>query len=309
MDENAYTLLEGPAAEPYQPALGLEGASNGSDTSEPAGEGSARQASPVRDGASAEEPIGYRLTARARRAVAPGTLPPLEVVPDDRSERPGDTRPARARALRRAGTPIDRIAFQLDADELDVRVWVADIGRSDRSVAPRRPKPRQLRAAPRPAGWTGRDDPVDETAVGLTRARAAEDARPRLRDDAAFAAGVGYLSAMATVDAHAVSLTLERPEQAAFVIGWLRRTAMVAPRAIRVVLRVPAGAAADLLRHRWATALDLPVEQVGSAVWRAAPDTTAVEAIVRVADPAAAAAIGGWCDALLEPAPEVEAAF
>ena len=50
-----------------------------------------------------EEPIGFALTARARRAVAPDSLPDLSVVrhpavappePDGAIDGPGDTRPA-----------------------------------------------------------------------------------------------------------------------------------------------------------------------------------------------------------------------
>lgn len=121
----------------------------------------------------ADQPIGYALTARARRSVAPDDLPRLHLVPgssDPASARtfapgragvagtahlttstdtlrqhgsrhpgaiaglhdgflddPGDTRPARARALHRAGVDVSGIARTLDLDELLVRAWVDGI--------------------------------------------------------------------------------------------------------------------------------------------------------------------------------------
>jgi hypothetical protein len=80
----------------------------------------------------ADAPIPYSLTARARRTVAPDDLPALRVISDPPApttpadagaaqqldDERSDTRPARARALARAGTPLPAIAQQLDVDEL-----------------------------------------------------------------------------------------------------------------------------------------------------------------------------------------------
>jgi hypothetical protein len=88
-----------------------------------------------------DQPIGFALTARARRAVAPGTLPELSVVGvgatgsasgNGALEEPDDTRPARARALRRAGVPLSAIVRQLGTDPLTVTAWVGEVAPSTR---------------------------------------------------------------------------------------------------------------------------------------------------------------------------------
>ncbi|MCC5950128.1 MAG: hypothetical protein JJT89_16885, partial [Nitriliruptoraceae bacterium] len=91
----------------------------------------------------ADEPIAYALTGRARRHLAPDEVPALVVVeppawsstdrsrpPDDAAtlaEDPTDTRPARARALRRAGVAAADIARQLDTDPVLIRAWVGEV--------------------------------------------------------------------------------------------------------------------------------------------------------------------------------------
>jgi hypothetical protein len=255
-----------------------------------------------------ERPIPFALTARARRSVAPASLPPLTVVdgaglgggadadaatsPDDHS----DTRPARARALRRAGLSPTAIATRLRADELLVRAWVGET----------------LSAVPRPIVA-----PVDAAAQA---ARAAYDdgrhagraeATPRLADDAAFAAGVGLLSAISETDLHTVTLAGHRPDLVVHALTWLRGVAEVDPGRVRVVVRAGAGVAADGVRHDLAQRLGVEPGRITVARWPAAPAPDATEVLVRVHDPRLAARVGGWCEALLAPAdpPAADLAF
>jgi hypothetical protein len=245
----------------------------------------------------AEAPIPFTLTARARRAVAPHALPSLAVVPDLRAapvveedgavDVPGDTRAARARALRRAGLGTGAIARQLQVDELLVRAWVGDPATS--AVPP----------AVQPTVEAADDE--EATALALVRAAAADEARALVRSDPGFAAGLGLLAALVSTDEHAVTLTTSRPAVAARAIAWLHERAGVQPGDVRVVLRLGSRAAGDLVRHRWAEQLGVPVGQVVHTRWRGAPAPEAAEALVRVADPELAATLAGWCDGLLDP--------
>lgn len=242
----------------------------------------------------ADEPVPFVLTARARLEVAPDRLPPLTVVPEvapdtatgDLDE-PGDTRPARARALRRAGLPVDAIAAQLGADDLSVRAWVGEV------VA----KP-TARPAPEPAAE------VDQhrTAFELARADARAAVGDRLATDARFAAGLGLAAAIVETDVHAVTVTVADVDLAAHLLHWVGTELDIDPRRIRVVLRLGPDVSGDLARHRWARALDLPVEQVVHTRSRSVGTPDATEAIVRIADTTVAATLAGWRDALLAPA-------
>ena len=130
-----------------------------------------------------DEPVPFRLTPKARRAVAPHTLPTLEVVepptaptgpvrdpssededddpvevPHDLDD-PHDPRSARARALRRGGMAVRDIARRLDVDELAVRTWTGDLDlrgrRRPRLRAVAEPPRRRPRSRPSPSttGW------------------------------------------------------------------------------------------------------------------------------------------------------------
>lgn len=258
---------------------------------------------PFRD--EAEAPIAYELTARARRTVAPASLPPLVVVPDTDLERPGDTRPARARALRRAGTSVAKIARQLQVDELAVHAWVADVDarahhrRAARPPTPRptvsvRPAPSAVSALPAPAGA-----PV--VLSDQEHAHAVAEARARLLDDVELAAGVGLLVALTQDDAHAVTFTTEDLRVARRLVRWLRRDGGLARSDVRVALRLGPTVAGDVARHRWASELDISLDHVAHTRWRTAPDPGAIEAIVRLPDPRLASQLAVWRVALLEP--------
>ena len=244
----------------------------------------------------ADRPAPYALTARARRAVAPQDVPDLAVVsrqtpaePDEGAlEEPGDTRPARARALRRAGTAVNAIARSLEVDELVVRAWLGDL--AGRGTCAR---PLALLGEPRSHVGPSR-------AFERARDQALADARDRIDADPAFAAGLGLITGTADVDAHSVSVRTADPRVAATVVRWLVQHAEAAPGRFRVVLRLAPTAAADLARHRWGQALGLPLEQIAHTRTReASPEGE--EALVRLADPVVAGAVSGWAEALLEP--------
>ena len=279
----------------------------------------------------ADDPIAYQLTARARRQVAPDALPDLRIVdgaapdtttarpparpapvrdvPDGDLDLPGDTRPSRARALRRAGVALTTIADQLDVDELIVRAWIGDV--TVHPAAGRRTSARRPRRSGVPNGSTATASSATDGASGeaalderrlrfeTTRATARDAAAARMATDPAFAAGLGLLAGLAVIDEHAVTVTTSRPDVAARLQGWLVDHARADRDQVRVVLRLGPGVAGDLARHRWAQALGLPPEQVVHTRWRGAPRADAEEALVRLPDRELAATLAGWRDALL----------
>lgn len=274
----------------------------------------------------ADRPVPYALTARARRAVAPDALPELEVVapraavtpptvsrasgrearawadPSDGAlDEPEDTRPARARALRRAGTSVAQIARQLGVEELTVRAWVGDLGGRGGTG----PTDATVVALP---GIDPGGPRRDETAI--RRLRAKEDARARLAHDPDFAAGLGVLVGAGHVDAHGVGLVTTDRRVAAVAVAWLVEHAGVEVPRIRVVLRLGRKAAGDVARHAWHAELGLPLEQISHTRSRAGLSDDAVEGLIHVTDEALAARVAGWRDALLDPAPTpLDAAF
>jgi hypothetical protein len=253
-----------------------------------------------------DRPVPYALTARARREVAPQDVPDLAVVSRSSAvadapgslDEPGDTRPSRARALRRAGMPVSAIARTLDVDELAVRAWLGDL--AGRSAPGRSATLEGMDAAPSPAS------------LGFERARerALATAADRLEHDPSFAAGLGLLAGIADVDEHSVGVSTDDPRVAATVVSWLLRYTDATPGRIRVVLRLAPATAADLARHRWAEAMGLGLEQVAHTRSRAAVEGRE-QALVRLADPHVAGAVTGWSQALLDPpSPEpLDAAF
>lgn len=266
----------------------------------------------------ADRPIGFSLTARARRRVAPDELPQLRVVDgggigavarptgiggvlrppasDDADlDHPDDTRPSRARALRRAGVGVAAIARQLSADELVVRAWVGDV--SVHPTAARRDRGGSVAPAVAAADVRRR-----QGLEGI-RSAAVMEGRERLQADPAFAAGLGLLVALASPDEHAVTVVTSAREVAATLQSWLVATTGVGGEGVRVVLRLGPDVAGDLARSRWADALQVPPERIVHTRWRGAPAPDAEEALIRVPDPELAARIAGWRQALLRPEP------
>lgn len=257
-----------------------------------------------------DAPIPFTLTARARRTVAPEQLPDLSVLPGDGAvdgrgsevpdDEPGDTRPARARALRRAGVDPAGIARELGVDEVMVHAWADD-------VAPVRSARRRLRAVDggRAAAPTV-DDPVDRARELFDRAREQASADAPV-DDAAFARGLGLTTGTSTITPHAVVVTSRDGQVAAGVLAWLRRAADLREDRVRVILRVPPQAPGDLTRGRWSSALGVPKDRCSVTRWRAAPDAETVESMIRIADPVLAGRLAGWRDRLLRSIAEGDA--
>lgn len=253
-----------------------------------------------------DEPVPFRLTPKARRLVAPESVPDLEVVrdgdevgavPDDLDD-PHDPRSARARALRRGGMSVAEIARRLDVDELVVRTWTGDLAASGR----RRPRLRAV-APVRPGPSSGTDDADQRLARRrATWARVRDQAREqgaiRLAEPA-FARGLAFTVAAAELDDHAVLVSVRDRDVAAVVCRWLVDHAGADTRDLRVVLRLGSSDRSDLVVHRWAEALGLPVDRVSRTRWRSAPSDDAVEAMLRVADVSVAARVAGWRDVLL----------
>lgn len=245
-----------------------------------------------------EAPVPYQLTARARRLVAPESLPDLSVVD---VEDPHDPRPARARALRRGGAEPSAIARELGVDVVLVRGWTGDIGH---------PRPRRrlaavpTRPAMHPSGAvTGPAEDADERALrhaelAAARAEAANEVGARLQDPA-FVRGLALTAATADIDEHTLVITTRDIDVAATVTRWLVRDAGLDHRDLRVVLRLAEFAGSDLVARRWADALGVDSGAVGRTRWRSAPRPDAVEVLVRAADPLVGARVAGWRDVLL----------
>jgi hypothetical protein len=274
----------------------------------------------------ADEPIAFSLTARARRTVAPEALPSLRVigrstvaspvtgepsppVDDDPSppvdDDPADTRPARARALRRAGTEVPAIAGQLGVDDLLVRAWVDGVsgpagGRRSGVRSISHPRPFVPPAVPLHPGGDDVATGAVRTAGDLARSEARAEARRRLAGDHQLATGLGLLAGTVEVDATTVTVATDDPRVAGAIRRWLVATVAVDPDAIRVLVRLGPRAAGDLARHRWARALEVPVDRVRTTRWAAAPGPDAVDGLLRIVDAGAAAVVAGWRDALLD---------
>jgi hypothetical protein len=258
----------------------------------------------------AEDPIPFALTARARRTVAPHDLPALRVVsaPADAGatgpepvpdEDPSDTRPARARALRRSGVATAAIADQLGVDELLVRAWTGNVPVARPSRAGRAPSGGAPQAALHAGGRDARDEAA-RTAFELARAAARASARRRLAEEPRLAAGLGVLAGIAEITPTAVDVTTTDPRLAGAVVRWLTEVLAADVAEVRLVLRVGPRAAADLARHRWGRAVGIAPERVRATRAVARVDDDAVEGVLRVVDTDLAAAAAGWRDALLD---------
>lgn len=260
-----------------------------------------------------DAPIDFALTAAAHRVVASDGPPPLQVAPepaedegDDQPDEvelvyddPSDTRPSRARALRRAGLSVTAIADQLQVSEEVAQAWIDE-------VVPAAP-PRQRRqltsgAPPRPQPVRQRTTDEDEVGWQLVRAEAARDAVTRLADDPSFALGLGLLAGLRDAAGTGLTLTTGDPVLATRLMGWLREHADADETDVRIVLRLGRDVAGDLARHRWAQQLGVDPARVAATRSRGSLAPDAVEALLRVTDPALAATLAGWCDALSEPA-------
>lgn len=259
-----------------------------------------------------DDPVPYVLTARARRTVAPGSLPPLAVVPDDQdaartgelgdrgeaadaaageSDEPEgrDTRRSRARALARAGVPPPDIAAEVEAPLDAVLAWID-------GVVPTRAARRRLRAVQVVEMPAQPKDP--DLAFASARDLAARAAAVRLSSDARFAAGVGLVSGRARLDRRGAVLTLDDAQTAAALLTWLRSVLPLADDRIRLLLRLAPQLAADRVVDRWAETLRIEASRLRHTRWSGAPTATSVELDVTLTSAEIAGTLAGWRDAL-----------
>lgn len=250
-----------------------------------------------------DEPVQFALTARARRAVAPEALPTLTVVdspsadaghhdPDDRC----DTRPARARAMARAGMQPEAIARALRVDELLVRGWVGQPGTVTTGASSE-----VLVGSPWRQG--------SSTTLAARRRMVARRQAGHLLEDANFARGIGMIAGIASVDAFAVTLSTLDEHVASAVVRWMRRWLPDLEGRLRVVVRVDPGVAADVVRHHWAQLLKVDIDDVAVARSRLGRqkasghdashhDRSLVrQVMIRVTGTSLAATLAGWLDA------------
>ncbi|MFN2556711.1 MAG: hypothetical protein ABR592_07530 [Nitriliruptorales bacterium] len=221
-----------------------------------------------------DAPIAYGLTARARRVVAPATLPDLTLVPGSDTDAPDpfDTRPARARALRRSGRDLRQIASELEVDEGLAATWTLGVSGPSLRLDRRRPhsRPPEVRG---------------DVSMPLERRAAV------VCDDVAAAS---LVVGLARVTAHAVTLTTADPKVAGSVVAWLRARMGIAGARMRLTLATGHAVARDVVAHRWAETVGIPRQQVLASVWPDAPEPDAVRATLRVADPRLATLVASW---------------
>lgn len=242
-------------------------------------------------------PIAFTLTAAAHRVVDAAGPPPLSVAPEPATDDDGglddptDTRPSRARALRRAGLSATAIADQLGVDELIVRAWIDDVAASPPPRATRR---RLESQAPTPPPAVGDDD----VGLQLVRAESCQQAHTRLVDDARFALGLGLVAGLRRPDGAGFTIATTDERLAGRTVAWLRNHTSLDDTDVRVVLRLGRDVAGDRARERFAAALQLPVERVAAARARGSLGVDEVEALLRLVEPGLAATVTGWCDAV-----------
>ena len=233
-----------------------------------------------------DAPVPFRLTPRARRAVATDPGPQLRVVTDQDPIDPHDPRRARARALRRAGRSIEQVAAALDLEPTLVHAWTTDLGRPKR-------RGRHLRPVAEPTGGTDQADPRRAEFDRLAET-AQEDARERLGSPQ-FVRGLALVVASAEISLHGALVGVQDRATAKRMVAWLLQTAGVESTRLRAIVRTDRNGA-DLAAHRWADDLGLPREQV-AVTTTGSSDGHVV--LLRIASSEAAARLLGWRRALL----------
>lgn len=227
-----------------------------------------------------DAPVPFALTAAAHRAIDPGDVPALRVVRDradvpdapPMADAPDDLRPAQARALRRSGMRVATIAAAMGVDAALVTAWTADLA-PVRAIADAA-KPQRA-----PGGRGG-------------------DARTVRGREAAAAAGLAVAIARVDADGAAVTLTDDRPLVLAAALAAIRGEVSVASGAIRVAVRAGAAVAADQLRAGLVRELGITDARIVVGRWHGAPDPTAVEIRVRIAEPRAVRVVDAWATAV-----------
>lgn len=285
-------MRKGPTVAPEQAPRPTAGSA-----AEGEGDGTSRHppAQPSLPFPEADDPIPYALTARARRTVAPATLPELSVVPEvaapapERVDDPDpfDPRPARARALLRAGRDVPQIAGLLGVGEELVAAWCRTVG------------PRADRRRARSGGSSGaevRRLPLPEPdRHAPQRQRGREQARGDLGEGTSEAVVTAFLAGRARLTSHAATFPVADPDEAARIVGWLVELAGADPSRARLVLEVAAGTAHDLAEARWGQGTGIAAEHITVSGARDGERAT-----LRIADPDVAATLAGWQDAFME---------
>lgn len=273
-----------------------------------------------------DAPIPFGLTTRARRAVAPESLPTLRVVPEDdpadeasppagalrpagsvielpdgsalelvergqdwssRVDDVRDTRRARARAMARAGVDVATIADDLEAAPDLVAGWVADVARPRRAV---RSVPRPPRRA-RPRGAQPEPPaPAEESAAALRALASSEVAAARA--DGRFAVGLALVAVHAEVTDHAVVLAMDDAGLAADLTRWLLDELGADPGRIRAVVRRRLDEHGDAAVAAFVDRSGLARSRVNVSTVRR--QARPLDVLIRVADPAVAARVRGW---------------
>ncbi|MBW3578267.1 MAG: hypothetical protein KY462_11125 [Actinobacteria bacterium] len=230
---------------------------------------------------------------RARRAVAPTSLPDLSVVPVEQAPTdPFDPRPARARALRRSGLAVSDVAAALDVSEDVAAAWCGHVN-----------VPARRRAARRARRGRGTADvavlPVHgEEHAGVRRSAAETLAIDLAQPTAGRAAAAAVVAAVAQISPYAVTVTTSDPVLAVCVIRVLRGSLDVPSDRLRVAVHAGPAVARDVASHRWSRLLDVAPRTVTHAPWPTAPHPHGVRVTVRATDARAAATVAGWRAAL-----------
>lgn len=238
-----------------------------------------------------DAPVPFRLTPRARRAVATDPGPELRVVTDQDPFDPHDARRARARALRRAGKSIEQTAAILDLEPTIIHAWTTDLGRPRRRGRHLQPLP-----APQPATVDAGDEHDQRRADFDRLAEQAQAEAGQRLGSPQFVRGLALVVASAEISLHGALVGAQDRATAKRIVAWLLQTAGVDGARLRAIVRTDR-TGADLAAHRWASDLGLPLEQV-AVTTSGAPDGHAV--LLRIASSEVAARLLGWRRALLD---------
>ena len=256
----------------------------------------------------ADAPVGYALTASARRLLAPDPLPALRLVrprldgqePSVAIPDPHDIRPARARALRRAGHDPAVIAARLGSTPEEAARWCGDVGPVRRTRPGRRSVATGHASTGEPDGGSAQDRPPTSAATDHVRSGARRAVAARSAADPAFARDLGLIVGGARPSGATVAVTVTHVALAAAVLDRLRAETGLAAHGLRVVLRVGPARSADRARHEWADRLALPLERVAAVRWPLATDPEDIDATLHLVDPEVVAHLRGWMDAVVD---------
>lgn len=281
--------------------------------------------------AMADEPVPFVLTARARRAIAPESLPPLALLagghePASTDEEVGDALADAAEGLGDVDAPIAFVPADHPATGSTHPDGVEESVDEEDLADPRRARARALRRAGTSADAIATELGVEHARVerwtadvapavpAVRRQRAAERrhatdlpsayvsgraaARAAWQRGTAVSSGAAMVAGMAEVTPFAVRLRGELGVVAG-ILQWLRDAVVVAPGAVSAQVAAAPGSPLDRVAHDVAARLQLDLARVAAHPWADAPDRDACEVSVRIADPHLAGTVAGWREGLL----------